>query len=107
MQDSVLKSIVQMYSYDSISRSYSIKRTVPKNFKKYLFNIQYDLKISFLLHEKLNGLNFFKKSLLNVQYDLKNQGLNILTILSYNRVMRVLSEAKTLLCSNGFVVNTL
>ena len=34
-----------------------------KKFKKYLFNVQYDLKVIFSLQEKLNGLNFFKKSL--------------------------------------------
>ena len=41
---------------------------------------------------KRHGLNFFKKSLLNVLYDLKNQGLNALTSVSCNRVMRVSSR---------------
>ena len=36
------------------------------------------------------GLEFLKKSLLNVRYDWKNEGLNILSNRSYNRVMRVL-----------------
>ena len=36
------------YSHDSISRSYSIKHTVPNFFKKSLFNVQYDLKIFFI-----------------------------------------------------------
>ena len=40
---------------------------------------------------KRHDLNFFKKSLSNVLYDLKNQGLNALTSVSYNRVMRVLT----------------
>ena len=34
-------------------------------------------------------LNFFQKSLLNVRYDRKNEGLNILSTRSYNRVVRV------------------
>ena len=75
----------------TISRSYSIKYTVSKNSKnskKSLLNLKNDLKI-FYFHEKLNGLNFFKKSLLNVQNDIKNQGLNILTIVSCNRVIRL------------------
>ena len=49
-----------------------LKRTpVPKNFKKSLSNLQYNLKMFFLLHIKLNVLNSFKQSLLNVQNDLK------------------------------------
>ena len=34
-------------------------------------------------------LIFFQKSLLNVRYDRKNEGLNILSTRSYNRVVRV------------------
>ena len=38
---------------------------------------------------KRPGLEFLQKSLLNVPYDRKNEGLNILSNRSYNRVMRV------------------
>ena len=68
-----------------------LKRTVPKNLKKSLSNLQYNLKMFFLLHEKLNVLNSFKQSLLNVQYDLKNQDLNILMIhVSYVKIHSML-----------------
>ena len=36
-------------------------------------------------------LIFFQKSLLNVRYDRKNEGLNILSTRSYNRVVRVVT----------------
>ena len=49
------------YSHHSIKRTGSIKRP---------------------------GLEFFKNSLLSVPYDRKNEGLNILSYRSYNRVMR-------------------
>ena len=39
-------------------------------------------------------LIFFLKSLLNVRYDRKNEGLNILSTRSYNRVVRVLDISK-------------
>ena len=58
----ILKNRSLWYSYNSISRSCSIKR---------------------------HGLNFFQKSLLNVQYDQKNEGLHILSNWSYNRMVRV------------------
>ena len=72
--------VKQQYSHDSISRSYSINCAVLKSFKKSLFNVQYDLKIFCLLHEKLNGLNFSKNILLNMKYDVNNQGLNFLVL---------------------------
>jgi hypothetical protein len=43
----------------SISRSYSIKHTVPKFFRKSLFNVQYDLKI-FHYYMKNRMFDFFQ-----------------------------------------------
>ena len=40
---------------------------------------------------KQPGLNFLQKSLLNVRYDRKNEGLNILSYRSYNRMVRVIT----------------
>ena len=40
-------------------------------------------------------LNFLQKSLLNVRYDRKNEGLNILSTRSYNRMVRVLGSFQT------------
>ena len=71
------------YSHDSISRSYSIRRTVPKNSKNLYLTYSMISRCFFIT------CIFFKKHLLNVKYNLKNQGLNILMIVSCNRVMRV------------------
>ena len=47
----------------------------------------------------IEWFEFFFKNLLNVQYDLKTQGLNILTIVSYNRDMSIHGCAEQLLSS--------
>ena len=48
-----------------------------------------DIKAYCTVSIKRPGLIFFQKSLSNVQYDQKNEGLNILSNWSYNRMVRV------------------
>ena len=52
---------------------------------------------------KRPGLKFLEKSLLNVPYDRKNEGLNILSYRSYNRMVRVRLPGLAGTCSLSYI----
>ena len=54
--------------------------------KEYFFR---DIRAYRTVSIKRPGLIFFRKSLLKLQYDRKNEGLNILSNWSYNRMVKV------------------
>ena len=58
-----------------------------------MVNAEYLAFTTFLAYRTVSikrpGLTFFQKSLLNVPYDRKNEGLDILSYRSYNRMVRV------------------